>query len=338
MSAMRKLLLSTSLLLLFALSGSAQQDPMFTKYMFNSLVFNPAYAGAKDYLSVTLLHRDQWWGIDGGINGAPKTQSFTIHSPLENDKVGLGMSIVRDEIGPTNTISAMGSYAYRMPLGAGKLCLGIQAGVMNYRSDFTKLTIQNLADQAFMNNMTPNMWIPNVGAGVHYYVPNKFYIGLSSPNLLQTTLRDGGRVGLDSAIAQQYRHYYLFAGGAIPINSSLVFKPSILIKNVGLFGEFQADNTVGAPTEFDIDLSVLIYDALWVGVAFRSAFEGFTGTSSFDSGDVWVSYYLRNGFRIGASYDYTLTELSSFAQGSYEIMLGYEMNYKLKQIETPRYF
>jgi type IX secretion system PorP/SprF family membrane protein len=331
---MRKLLLATLLLLLFALSGSAQQDPMFTKYMFNSLVFNPAYAGAKDHMSITLLHRDQWWGIDG----APKTQSFTMHTPLENDKIGLGMSIVRDEIGPTNTISAMGSYAYRMPLGGGKLCLGLQAGVMNYRTDLTKLTIKNQSDYAFMNSLNPNMWIPNVGAGVHYYVPNKFYVGISSPHLLNSPLRDGGVVGPDSVMAQQYRHYYLFAGGAIPLNSSMVFKPSILIKNTGLFGEFQADNTVGAPTEFDLDLSLLIYDALWVGVAFRGAFEGFTGTSSFDSGDIWVSYYLRNGFRIGVAYDYTLTELGSFAQGSYEIMLGYEMNYKTKQIVTPRYF
>lgn len=331
---MRKLLLSTLLLVLFALSGSAQQDPMFTKYMFNSLVFNPAYAGAKDHMSITLLHRDQWWGLEG----APKTQSLTIHTPLENDKVGLGMSIIRDEIGPTNTISAMGSYAYRMSLGAGKLCLGLQAGVMNYRTDFSKLSLETQSDLVFMSNLNPNMWIPNVGVGVHYYMPNKFYVGVSSPHLLQTTLRDGGKVGLDSAIAQQYRHYYLFAGGAIPINSSLVFKPSILIKNAGLFGEFQKDNTIGAPTEFDLDLSVLIYDALWVGVAFRAAFEGFTGTSSMDSGDIWVSYYLRNGFRIGVAYDYTLTELNSVVQGSYEIMLGYEMNYKTKQIVTPRYF
>lgn len=334
---MRKLLLSTLLLVLFALSGSAQQDPMFTKYMFNSLVFNPAYAGAKDHMSITLLHRDQWWGIED----APKTQSLTIHTPLENDKVGLGMSIIRDEVGPTNTLTAMGSYAYRMPLGAGKLCLGLQAGVMNYRADFNKLTIENSADPAFMNDMTPNMWIPNVGAGVHYYVPNKFYVGVSSPHLLQTTLRENTDTSVN-VMAQQFRHYYLFAGGAVPINTSLVFKPSLLIKNVGLFGEFKPDSDpyklIGAPTEFDIDLSLLIYDALWVGMAFRGAFEGFTGTSSFDSGDIWVSYYLRNGFRIGASYDYTLTDLSSFAQGSYEIMLGYEMNYKTKQIVTPRYF
>lgn len=324
-------------------SASGQQDPMFTKYMFNSLVFQPAYAGAKDHLSVTLLHRDQWFGMNGGIDGAPVTQSFTVHSPLENDRVGVGLSVVRDEIGPTNTMSAMASYAYRIPIGQGKLALGVQAGAMNYRTDFSRLNINNPVDNAFMAAMNPNMWLPNVGAGIHYYVQNKFYVGASAPNLLQNTLRENsGNVVIDSVMASQFRHYYLFAGGVIRLNSLMVFKPSILIKNTGLYGEFKPESNpyrdIGAPTEFDIDLSLMMYDALWVGIAFRSAFEGFTGTSSWDSGDVWVSYYLRNGFRIGAAYDYTLTDLNDFSQGSFEIMLGYEMNYKTQKIETPRYF
>lgn len=310
---------------------------MFTKYMFNSLVFNPAYAGAKDHMSVTLLHRDQWWGIEG----APKTQSFTIHSPLEGDRVGLGLSVINDEIGPINTLSAMGSYAYRMQLGQGKLCLGVQAGVLNWRADFNKLTIENQTDPAFFDDMTPNMWLPNVGAGIHYYIANKFYVGAAAPHLLQMTLRDNDNPDIP-VMAQQFRHYYLFAGGVVRLNSLMVFKPSLLVKNVGLFGEFKPEDdpykTIGAPTEFDIDLSLLMYDALWVGTSFRSAFEGFNGSSSFDSGDIWASYYLRNGFRIGASYDFTLTDLRPFAQGSFEIMLGYEMNYKTKQIVTPRYF
>ena len=224
---MKKILLPTFLLVLMAFSGSAQQDPMFTKYMFNSLVFNPAYAGAKDHMSVTLLHRDQWWGIEG----APKTQSFTIHSPLEGDRVGLGLSVIRDEIGPTKTLSAMASYAYRIPLGQGKLALGVQAGAMNYRTDLSDLSIENASDPVFMNSLIPNMWLPNFGAGVHYYVPNKFYVGASSPNILQSTLRDNvGVPEIDSMMASRFRHYYLFAGGAIRLNSLMVFKPSFLVK------------------------------------------------------------------------------------------------------------
>lgn len=187
---MKKLIITSLALFIFFTSGLAQQDPMFTKYMFNSLVFNPAYAGAKDHLSATLLHRDQWWGLEG----APKTQSLTIHSPLESGKVGLGLSVINDQIGPTNTLSAMASYAYRIQLNEGKLALGLQAGVMNYRSDFNKLSIDN-PDVAFMDDMTPNMWLPNVGAGVHYYIPNKFYVGVSVPHLLNLTLREGAVEG-----------------------------------------------------------------------------------------------------------------------------------------------
>jgi type IX secretion system PorP/SprF family membrane protein len=313
----------------------AQQDPMFTKYMFNSLAFNPAYAGAKDHLSATLIHRDQWWGI----NGAPKTQSFTIHTPLESDRVGLGLSVTNDKIGPTNSMSAMASYAYRIKVGEGKLCVGMQAGILNWRADFNKLKLENGTDMSFMNDMTPSMWLPNFGAGVHYYLPNKFYVGIASPNIIEHDYNSetNGAMG-----AKQFRHYYFMAGGVIRLNSSMVFKPSLLVKNVGLFGEFKPDTNpyakVGAPTEFDLDASMLFYDALWAGIAFRAAFEGFTGSSSFDSGDIWVSYYLRNGFRVGVAYDFTLTELRPFAQGSYEVMLGYEMNYKEKQIVTPRYF
>ena len=121
--AMKKALLPLLLLILISTSGFSQQDPMFTKYMFNSLLFNPAYAGSKDHMAITLLHRDQWWGIEG----APKTQSFTIHSPLKDDRVALGLGVYNDAIGPTNTMSFMTSYAYRINLGKGKLSFGLQA-------------------------------------------------------------------------------------------------------------------------------------------------------------------------------------------------------------------
>lgn len=333
---MKKILLSVLVLVLLGTSLSAQQDPMFTKYMFNSLLFNPAYAGSKDHMSITLLHRDQWWGIDG----APKTQSFTIHSPLNDERIALGLGVYNDAIGPSNTFNLMTSYAYRIIFGdGGKLSFGIQAGVMNWKADFNELNLDNQTDAAF-NQMTPSMWQPNFGAGIFYY-KKYWYLGISVPHILEWEFTADNIIpGQEDFLAQQYRHYFITGGLAIPINSSLIFKPSFLIKNVGLFGEFKSDTTskIGAPTEFDIDASFLFYEALWVGASFRGAFEGFNGTSSFDSIDFWAAYYLRNGFRIGASFDFTLTELQNPAQGSFEIMLGYEFNYKEKLIVTPRYF
>lgn len=333
---MRKLL--TLFIVVFVVGSShAQQDPMFTKYMFNSLVFNPAYAGSKDHMSIGLLHRSQWWGIDGG----PVTQSLTIHSPLKNERVGLGLSLVNDNIGPTNTIGANVSYAYRIPVGTNgaKLSVGLQAGVENYRADFTQLDISDVNDPAFETN--PNEWLPNFGAGIYYY-SKSFYAGFSSPHLVEYDLRGDVGTNGENIWSRRYRHYYFSVGGAIPLSGDdLIFKPSALIKNVSLFQGLRKDaefQNIGSPTEFDVDLSVLFYQTFWIGISYRSAFENFDDTSSEDSIDIWASYFLKNGFRIGAAYDYTLTELQTVAGGSFELFLGYEFDYETQKTVTPRYF
>lgn len=336
---------STLILLAFlfiAQIGYAQQDAMFTKYMFNSLVFNPAYAGSHEYMSVRLLHRDQWWGIDG----SPTTQSFTIHTPA-SERVGLGLSLVNDKIGSTGSTSANISYAYRFKMGPGKLSIGLQGGVMNWRANYNDLLYrdpQNL-DPTF-SNINSNQWLPNFGAGIYYYAKH-FYVGVSVPHLINTEFKRTINVVPENDlldIARLYRHYYFTAGAAIPLNGdALIFKPSLLVKSVGLFSNFVDNSTaitnIGAPTEFDIDVSLLFYNTLWVGTSFRSSIEKFIDNrSSFDSADIWASVQLTNGLRIGASYDYTLTKLQPFAKGSFEVMLGYDFQYQVKQVNTPRYF
>ncbi len=333
---MRKL--STILALLF-LVGQAfgQQDPMYTKYMFNSLTFNPAYAGSKDHMSIGLLHRTQWWGIQG----APTTQTLTIHTPLKNERVGVGLSLVNDKIGPTNTFGANLSYAYRIPVGSNgaKLAIGLQAGVENYRADWNKLDLDDGSDPVFEVN--PNKWLPNFGAGIYYY-SKMFYAGFASPHLVEYDLREEtGQFG-ENTWARQYRHYFFSMGGAIPISGEdLVFKPSMLLKNVSLLSGLRKDpqfQNVSSPTEIDVDMSVLFYQTFWLGVSYRTSIENFDDTSSDDSIDVWASYFLKNGFRIGAAYDYTLTELQPEAKGSFELFLGYEFDYETKKTVTPRYF
>jgi type IX secretion system PorP/SprF family membrane protein len=336
---MRKIFTLLCFVCFFGHAAFSQQDPMFTKYMFNSLHYNPAYAGAKDHLAIGLLYRNQWWGIDG----APVTQTFTIHTPLRNKRVGVGFSAYNDVIGPSKQMGANFSYAYRIPMGndgRGKLAIGLQGGVTNWRADFSKITLANqtlAVDEAFMEQQ-PNYWLPNFGAGIYYYTQH-FYVGFSSPRLIEYDLRGGATTDV---WARQHRHYFGSIGAAIPIKGDLIiFKPSMLIKNVGMFSKFSKDEAfqeIGAPTEIDIDLSFLFYEALWIGASFRTAIEAFNDTSSFDSVDLWAAYYLPNGLRIGAAYDYTLTKLQNSAGGSFELMLGYEFNYKTKQVVTPRYF
>lgn len=330
----------------------AQQDPMFTKYMFNSQVFNPGYAGSKDFLSVNILYREQWWGLNQtGSNGdsfkySPTTQTFAIQSPI-NKRVSLGITAIQDRIGARSSTTLNFVYAYHFPFAKGELSLGLQGGLINWKADWSKLNFRDpqALDPIFeLNN--PTRMVPNVGIGLYYYSSN-FYAGFSIPHVIENDLRDltDADFGKRQNIDKYYRHYYFMMGSAIELGGKhLVFKPSILVKNVGLLSDFAANqqtlNQVGAPTEFDIDLSLLFQEMFWVGVSYRSAFEvkGFGGDSSNDSADIWFSVLLNNGMRIGAAYDFTLTPLRNNTSGSFELMLGYDLDYKVRKVHTPRYF
>jgi len=200
MTHLIKLAITASLLLCLASSAIAQQDAMFTKYIFNSLSYNPAYAGSKDFMSMGALHRSQWVGIEG----APTTQTFTAHTPLRNERVGVGFALSNDVIGPTNTFGANFSYAYRIPVGDGlRLSVGMQGGIENWSADWSKLNLENQVDASF--DMAPSRWLPNFGAGLFLF-SERFYAGFSSPNLIEYDLRqnDDPNVNLYS---RRYRHY-----------------------------------------------------------------------------------------------------------------------------------
>jgi len=316
---------------LLSLSMQAQQDPMFTKYMFMPMTYNPAYAGTAKVLDMGVLHRQQWWGIEG----APMTQAINLHSPIEGKNIGLGLNMSLDQIANSRQFNVYGSFAYHIPINKSvKLSIGMQGGVSNWAADWTDLELEDLNDPAFQN-LQPNLWLPNFGGGL-YLFSEKWFLGLSAPMLINNALRQETN-NPNIPVAQQYRHYYVSGGVAIPLNSTMVFRPSLLVKHVGLFEKNELNN-VAAPTEMDVDLSLLFNNRLWVGASFRTALQVIDQTSTYDSVDFWISMRFENGLRIGAAYDYTLTELQGPAQGSYEIMLGYDlMRYKGKTKHV-RYF
>ena len=338
---MRKTLTLLALLMMGTSIASAQQDPMFTNYMFNALTFNPAYAGSNGHMVINALHRSQWVGIEG----APTTQTLTVHTPLKSERVGVGFSFVNDKIGATNGMNLNGAYAYRIPVGKGHLAIGLQASMNNWRADWSKLTYADgqQGDPAFLGN--PNAWKFNFGAGI-YYATKRFYTGLSVPRVIENDLTQN-RIDQLPFYAKQYRHFYYTLGGAIPIKGdALVFKPSLLVKEVSIDSRFKKDSSfskVGAPIQFNVDLSLLFQQTLWVGASFRSSVEAFTGKdatskSSFDSVDFWAAYNLPSGLRLGVGYDYSLTKIQSKTVGSFEIMAGWEFDYRVKRVVTPRYF
>ena len=339
----------------FATSSTfGQQDPMFTQYMFNSLTFNPAYAGSKNYLSANILYRTQWAGWNArnnGLNpelttgGAPVSQTFTIHTPV-NKRIGLGLSLVNDKVGATESTGANISYAYRIPFAEGHLALGLQGGIINFRGDFRNLIARDIDDPAFVDSQVSE-WRPNFGTGI-YYNSDRFYAGVSVPRLLEVSLRDTDpllNIGVKEFV-KSYRHFYFTMGGAIPLNGNqdFVFKPSFLVKSVGLLSELERSGSsttiIGAPTAFDLDASLLIYKTFWVGLSFRSSFDIFiTQQSSTDSADIWFAFYLKNGLRLGFAYDFSLTPIQQRSVGSFEMSVGYDFNYEdVDSVNSPRYF
>lgn len=330
----------------------AQQDPMFTKYMFNSQVFNPAYAASKDFLSVNILYREQWLGFSQSVGGdsfkySPTTQTFTLQSPI-GKRVSAGLTLINDRIGARSSTTANAVYAYHFPFAKGELSIGMQMGLINWRADWSRLNFKDpQANDPIYANSNPSRIVPNVGVGLYYYSP-KFYAGFSIPHVIENDLRDYIEK-IDKNNSRNgdkfYRHYYFMTGAAIELSGkSLIFKPSLLIKNVGFLSDFAANQQtlaqVGAPTEFDIDFSLFFNEVFWIGVSYRSAFEvaAFGGESSTDSADIWFSFYLNNGMRIGAAYDFTLTKLSNNSNGTFELMIGYDLDYKVRKVHTPRYF
>lgn len=288
---------------------SAQQEAMFTQYMFNGLAINPAYAGSHESLSATLLFRDQWTGLPG----APSTQTFSVHSPIRNAKIALGLQVIHDKIAIFNQYGVNGSYAYRMFTDKGTLSFGLQFGFTSYNADLSALGPQDPTDPVFQGDV--NKVMPSFGAGIYYYT-DRFYLGLSAPQLVTNSLTED-IVEIDGD-ARQDRHYFLTAGHMFELSHNVKLKPNILIKAVE-----------GAPIQMDLNANVLFSDVLWLGVSWRSL-------SDFDA---LIELQLTDQLLLGYSYDFaSTTDLSRVNSGSHELMLNYRFRYAKNKVITPRYF
>ncbi|MES2568126.1 MAG: type IX secretion system membrane protein PorP/SprF [Bacteroidota bacterium] len=297
-----------------SLSSQAQQDPMYTHYMYNTLMVNPAYAGSREALTVTGLHRSQWVNF----KGAPVVQSLTMHSPLVNEHIGVGLSVLNDKIGPTNRTSIFADFAYRMNLTKkSKLSLGLSGGANIFQANLNSLELDQQNDPSFQNNIS-NRAVPNFGFGI-YYSRERFYAGISAPGLIQNNYSKVSQVGGTTLIGTEQRHYFFIAGGVINLGDNLAFKPTTLVKA-----------TPGAPMQADVTASFVIMKKLTLGAMYRTgdAFGGLIGVNLTDQLHVGYSYDWSYGLKTGR-----------YNQGSHEIMLRYDFIFNSKkQIRTPRHF
>ena len=297
--------------LLFFNETKAQQDPQYTQYMYNMNVVNPAYAGSRGTLSLGLLARSQWTSVDG----SPKTFTFDAHAPL-GKKVGVGLSVIADEIGPAKEQNIYADVSYTLTTSdEGRLAFGLKGGVTLLNVNLLDVVLPqtgSAGDPVFDENI--NDTFPNFGAGVYYYT-NKWYAGGSGPKMLKSEHLDKDNINTKAA---EEVHYFLTGGYVFDLSSTLKFKPSLMFKGV-----------TGAPVSIDINANFLLYDRFELGASYRIE----------DAVSLLFNFGVTPDFRIGYAYDYTISEFSnSQTGGSHEIILLYDIDFSKKNLKSPRFF
>jgi type IX secretion system PorP/SprF family membrane protein len=285
---------------------NAQQDPQYTQYMYNTMSVNPAYAGQRETLSLTALHRTQWVGIDG----APKTLTFSAHTPLRNKRIGLGLNVVTDQIGPAKETYFDVNFSYTLALNDDdtKLSFGLKGGFHLLDTDWSKGVFQD-PDAAFNQNLS--LFSPSIGSGIYLH-SYKWYLGLAVPNFVTTQHYDD----FQASVATEKLHFFLIGGYVFDLNENTKLKPAFLVKSV-----------TGAPVIADVSASVLFNEKLTLGLSWRWD----------DSVSGLAGFQISDELYIGYAYDLTTTRLNNYNSGSHEIMLRFELQ-KVIRLLSPRFF
>lgn len=296
--------------------AKAQYNPTLIKYVFNTLVYNPAYAGTNGHLSLGFNYGQKLMGIDGG----PNAQALTIHTPLKKKRSAIGLSLLSSSVGVSQSRSINFNYAYHIPVAAGTLSMGLQGTVMNYRLDPTRagslITSLSNTEQQFKSNM---------GIGF-YYVSEYLYAGVSIPSLKEYNFEWSGT----------HRYYFSTIGGNIPIKKNqLILRPALVLKNVGWWSELRKNTLykrISTLNELDIDLSILCFNKLGLGAVVRPSFGIFnTKKNAFETTGIWATYKMKNGLNLGISYDFPVPSFADVSAGGFQAKVAYEFRNKIDE-------
>lgn len=294
-------------------AGFSQQDPIFTQYMFNTQMINPAYAGMWEKIGFMSLVRKQW----AGINRTPLTEVISIHSPLKNEYVGMGLNIINDQFAREERLSIFADYSYEVSLTARtRLRLGFKFGFLNYKNPLSdyKLYPDNQYDPAFAEDVDLK-FLPNFGFGAFLYDEN-YYVSFSIPKLVKNDFQ----TNINNYSTQaEIRTFYLASGYVFRFNSlnNLVFKPTLMIRTA-----------INTPIQYDLSANFLLREKLWLGAMYRS-------------GDAvcFVSQWMfSNNLRVGFAMDVTYNEIFPYQYGTYEITVGYDIDFYGRSYVRAKYF
>jgi len=304
-----KRLLLILFILLFALQANAQQDPQYTQYMYTMNTINPAYAGSTESLSIGALFRSQWVGLDGG----PETFTFNVHAPV-GERVGLGLSVIADQIGPVKETNTYVDFSYTIPVGAvSQFAFGIKGGFTSHDIGIgeSQITVMDSGDPFFSSAI--NETTPNIGAGIYFYYPQKYYVSVSIPNILNGVHLDAN----GTKIGSEREHFFAAAGYVFDLSENFKLKPHTLVKYA-----------VDAPISYDINANLFMYDMVELGIGYRldDSFSGMINFKVFDN------------LRIGYAYDAIRSDLDIVTNSSHEVFINFDISLSSKISRSPRYF
>jgi len=279
------------------LVSKGQQSPMYTQYMFNKFVYNPAVAGVDPFFQIRSNHRFQWVGL----TDPPLTNALSYYGPHSRLPMGYGGFIYYDMTGPTSKAGITGAYAYNVGImGDMRLSMGVSLGLMQYKVDGTQIMIKDKNDDAIQDAVYAS-FVPDANLGLYLY-SKKWWAGFSTTQLINTKLKlFEQRTGL----SKLKTHFYLAGGYMFDINDDFKIEPSAILKG-----------TAPAQIQFDINTRVIFRDMVWLGLSYRTQ----------DALSLLIGYTYDNRIHIGYSYDFTTTDLRKYSSGTHEIMIGYRFN------------
>ena len=315
---MKNIYFVLGMLLLLPVCGFAQSDTHYTMFMYNKLLYNPAYAGSRNLTSINADYRDQW----DGINGAPKTINLTVDGPVGSymkpfRKVAVGVSFAREKVGVESNTDMMAYYAYRIQLEKTVLSFGLQGGAKLYSAQYGNLNPHQLNDPNLALNVKSAM-LPNAGAGV-YWSGDNFYAGLSVPSILQNYF-DKNEKTVNNIKAREIRSYYLNGGYVFPVSESISLQPQVIAR-------YAKNAAYSLPLNCDVNLSAIIQDRLLVGATYRTD----------KSVEAIIHVQATRNINIGYAYDYMLSGLNGYNGGSHELVVGFDIVKDNFKYITPRF-
>lgn len=293
------------------LNSFAQQDPLYTQYMFNVQLVNPAYVGSWNAIGLTALTRNQWLGVDK----APTTNTVSVQAPLRNDRVGLGASLMNDKFGYINRLAFFTDYSYNVKLNdkGALMRFGLKVGFSSYFNDLNAHKIQDETDQAFQG-VIDQKFMPNFGFGIFIH-DERYYFGASIPKMIEHNVDNSANK--DWNIQSDLRHWTFMGGYVFDLSNEFKFKPSLASRMVA-----------GSPIVLDVNANFLLKEKFWFGAMYRV-----------DAGyGVNLQWIIDNKLRIGYSIDYSHKGIYENSLGVHELMISYEFSVTKNIYRSPRYY